>query len=327
MEIFFLIFFLGLLFDYTNGFHDAANVVSTVIATKVLKPFVAIGMACIFNTIGAFQVGPVAETIASGVVKAETVNPYLIIAALCGAIFWNLLTWYFGIPSSSSYALVGGLIGSAMVHFKEGMILWSTLFSKIVLPMVISPFIGTVVAFLGMKLAHSIRRYYSLSADHSLFGYLQVGSAALVALSHGINDAQKSMGIISLGLFSAKVIPSLYVPYWVVISCAIVIGLGTASGGFKIIRTMGFQITKLKPVQGCVTETSASLVILLSSFFGFPISSTHMIVGGITGVGLSQKGRKGVEWGTVRKVVWAWIFTLPGSAVCSYILYRFALLV
>jgi PiT family inorganic phosphate transporter len=314
IELVILIVVLGLIFDYTNGFHDAANVVSTVIATRVLAPAVAIIMAAAFNILGATQISGVAQTITTGLVDAKIASQFLVLAAVIGGIFWNLVTWYFGIPSSSSYALVGGLVGAALVQGGPSIVLWEGVVVKVVIPMVLSPIAGFSLAFILMKLLLKMR-------DRKIFRHLQIGSAAFVALSHGLNDAQKSMGLITLGLFAGGLIVTPHIPFWVIISCAVVIGLGTAFGGFRIIRTMGFGITDLKPMQGFAAETSASCVILIASFLGMPVSSTHMIAGSITGVG-SAKGTDHVKWTTARKLVLAWILTLPGSGLAAAAAYK-----
>jgi len=311
IDVVILIVILGLLFDYTNGFHDSANVVSTVIATRVLTPLAAILMASVLNVLGATQISGVAQTITSGLVNLHTATQLTVLCALVGAIFWNFLTWYYGIPSSSSYALVGGLIGASWMHEGASSILWDGVLYKVIIPMVVSPLLGFAIGFILLKGLNSLMKFQFFKQREGIFAYLQIGSAGLVALAHGLNDAQKTMGIITLGLYAGGVIASPYIPLWVIASCAIVMGLGTASGGFRIIRTVGFKITKLYPLQGFVAETSASFVILAASFLGMPISSTHMIVGSITGVGMA--GPLKVQWHTGKKVAFAWILTLPGA--------------
>lgn len=310
---------LGLVFDYTNGFHDAANVVSTVIATRVLAPFAAIVLACVLNTIGASQVSAIATTITSGLVQNEGLSQYAILSALIGAIIWNIITWYFGMPSSSSYALVGGLIGATMQSSGIDKVLWNGVVYKVLIPMVVSPFLGCFVAFGLMKALKLLHRNKQPNTLDKLYGHMQIGSASIIALSHGLNDAQKSMGIITLGLFASKVIPTAAVPWWVIVLCALVMGLGTASGGMRIIKTVGFSITKLRTIQGFASELSASLVILSASIFGMPISSTHMIVGSITGVGAAQDVRD-VRWGIMKNLSLAWALTLPGAALVAALL-------
>lgn len=317
-----LIVFLGLLFDYTNGFHDAANVVSTVIATRVLTPLTAIILASILNVIGATQVSGVAKTITTGLVNLQSATQLTVLCALTGAIFWNFLTWYLGVPSSSSYALVGGLIGASWVSEGIGVILWGGLLFKVIIPMFLSPVIGFFLGYTVLKGLNALMKFHYFKRKEKMFGRLQVFSAGLVALAHGLNDAQKSMGIITLGLYAGGVILEPSIPLWVIGSCAIVMGLGTISGGFKIIRTIGFEITKLHPLQGFAAETSASCVILAASFFGMPVSSTHMIVGSVTGVGKANKPSK-VRWSTGRKVGYAMILTLPGAAFVAALFFLF----
>jgi PiT family inorganic phosphate transporter len=320
MEIAIFIVILGLLFDYTNGFHDAANVVSTVIATRVLAPLSAIVMAGVLNFIGATQISGVAETIATGLVHSHETSQTVVLSALLGAIGWNIFTWYYGIPSSSSYALIGGLIGSAWAHLGMDTIIWKSVINKVVIPMVLSPIGGFFLGLAIMKTLQFFLKNYSQSHNRAIFRHLQIGSAAFVALSHGLNDAQKSMGIITLGLFAANAIDTPTIPLWVILSCALVMGLGTASGGFRIIRTMGFSITKIDTIQGFAAETSASVVILIASFLGIPVSSTHMIAGSITGVGAS-KGRHQVEWAVTHRMVVAWILTLPAAGLVGALTY------
>ncbi len=304
-----LIVILGLIFDYTNGFHDAANVVSTVIATRALAPFSAIVMAGVLNFIGATQISGVAQTIATGLVEVQDANQIVVLAAVIGAIAWNLITWYFGIPSSSSYALIGGLIGAAWIHQGTETIIWSGLLGKVIIPMIVTPLLGFLLAFLVMK---GLYRFLQ-THNHTFFRHLQIGSACFVALAHGLNDAQKSMGIITLGLFAGGYLTNTTIPFWVIMACALMMGLGTATGGFRIIKTLGFSITRLEPIQGFAAEASASVVILTASFLGMPISSTHMIAGSVVGVG-TAKGLSAVSWKTPGKLVIAWVLTLPGAA-------------
>lgn len=321
-----LIVILGLIFDYTNGFHDAANVVSTVIATRVLAPASAIVMAGVLNFVGATQISGVAQTIATGLVNVQDTTQIVVFAALVGAIAWNLLTWYFGIPSSSSYALIGGLVGAAWIHQGPDTILWKGVFGKVIIPMFATPLLGFTLAFFVMKALYRYLRYRHDTHGQKVFRHLQIGSACFVALAHGLNDAQKSMGIITLGLLAGGYLPDATIPLWVIISCALVMGLGTATGGFRIINTLAHSITKIEPVQGFAAESSTSIVILTASFFGMPISSTQMISGSITGVG-AAKGRDAVSWEVPQKFIFAWILTLPGAALVgasTYLLARAA---
>lgn len=315
-----LIVVMGLIFDYTNGFHDVANVVSTVIATRVLAPVSAIVLAGVLNFIGATQISGVAQTIATGLIEAHDANQIVVLAAVIGAVAWNLITWHYGIPSSSSYALIGGLIGTAWAHQGVHTILWYSVLSKVIVPMIVTPIVGFVLAFLIMK---GLYRYLHLrEATHgqTIFRHLQIGSACFVALAHGLNDAQKSMGIITLGLFVGGYLQTPTIPLWVIMACAIVMGLGTASGGFRIIKTMAFSITKIDPAQGFAAEVSASAVILTASFLGMPISSTQMIAGSITGVG-TAKSFNAVSWKVPRTLMCAWFLTLPGAAFVGGVTY------
>lgn len=313
----------GLLFDYTNGFHDAANVVSTVIATGVLAPLSAIVMAAVLNFIGATQISGVAQTIATGLVDAQDTSQLAVLAALIGAITWNLITWYVGIPCSSSYALIGGLLGAAWVHQGSNIIRWDGVFHKVILPMFATPLIGFLLSYLLMKALYGYLSLHPERHGEKLFRHLQIGSACFVALSHGLNDAQKSMGIITLGLFAGGYVATPQIPLWVIIACALVMGLGTASGGFRIIKTMAFSITKIEPVQGFAAETSASAVILGASFLGMPISSTQMIAGSIVGVG-TAKSHKAVSWQVPKNFLIAWLLTLPGAGIVSGMIYFLA---
>ncbi len=316
MEWIILIVVFAIVFDYTNGFHDAANVISTVIATKALRPIIAILLAGFLNTLGALFISGVAQTIATGLINPLASTQPLILSAILAAITWNLLTWYFGIPSSSSYALIGGMVGAAYFSGGTEMILWKGLVFKVILPMFLSPLIGFSIAYALMKLLYR----FSTKRSSKLFRYLQIFSAGFVALSHGLNDAQKSMGIITLGLFSAGLLAAAHIPTWVIFACAITMGLGTASGGLRIIKTVGYKITHLEPIQGFAAEMSASFIILVASFLGMPISSTHMIVGSVTGVG-SARGFKAVRWLIAKKLTIAWILTIPGSASVSFLFY------
>lgn len=321
MEIAIVIVILALFFDYTNGFHDAANVVSTVIATRVLTPLKAIAMAGVLNFIGATQISGVAETIATGLVHAADTSQLVVLSSVIGAIFWNLLTWYYGIPSSSSYALIGGLVGAAWSHQGLETIIWKGILGKVIIPMILSPLIGFTIGLILMKVLYVYLNAHPHAAEKKIFKHLQIGSACCVALSHGLNDAQKSMGLITLGLFAAGFLKEPHIPLWVILSCAVMMGLGTASGGFRIINTMAFSITKITPVQGFAAEASSSIVILGASLLGMPISSTHVIAGGITGVG-TAKSIQSVSWSTSQKLILAWVLTLPGAGMVGAVIHR-----
>ncbi len=326
MELIILIVLLGLLFDYTNGFHDAANVVSTVIATRALTPFVAILLAGVLNIVGALHIGGVAQTITSGLVETTEATQPMVLCAIVGAIVWNLTTWYFNMPSSSSYALIGGLIGAAFVQGGTDVILWKGLVGKVLIPMIVSPLMGFTIAFLVMKTLDHFLSKRPKEKVSTVFRYLQIASAGFVAFAHGLNDAQKSMGLITLGLFSAGVLAVPEIPLWVILACALTMGLGTASGGFGIIRTVGFKITTISPMQGFAAEMSASVIIFTASLLGMPISSTHMIVGSVTGVGFAR-GWSAVRWVVAHQLAIAWAFTLPGSALVAYGAYKLFLMI
>lgn len=316
IDIILWVVILGLIFDYTNGFHDAANVVSTVIATRVLRPLTAIILAAFLNTLGATQISGVAQTIASGLVETEATTQVIVLAALIGAIVWNVATWYIGIPSSSSYALVGGLVGAMWLSAGADKVIWGGVVGKVIIPMILSPIVGYFLGFLVMKFLLYLLKFPQIKKKEKVFNKLQIASASLVALSHGLNDAQKSMGIITLGLLAGGYIATAEIPFWVILACALMMGLGTGSGGFRIIRTVGYEITKLEPFHGFAAETGASCVILTASFLGMPVSSTHMIVGSITGVGSAKKPAH-VRWSTAYKMIVTWVLTLPGAALAA----------
>ncbi len=321
-DVLFFIIVLGLVFDFTNGFHDAANVVATVIATRVLAPIAAILLASLLNLIGATQISAVASTITSGLIHPHFITQYGILSAAIGGIVWNLITWYLGIPSSSSYAIVGGLIGAAWVHAGITSIFWSGLLYKVIIPMIASPIIGFFLGLAFMKSLYLIVCWGWVKKQSKVFKHLQLLSAAGVALSHGFNDAQKSMALITLGLFTSGKVSSLAIPLWVIILCAITMGLGTAAGGYRIIHTVGYGITQLRPVHGFAAETSSCSIILLASFLGFPLSSTHIIVGSVAGVG-TAKSMAHVRWELSKKLITAWLLTLPGAACVSALTFYF----
>ena len=320
MEIVIFIVILGILFDYTNGFHDTATIVSTIIGPGVLRPVSAITIAVIFNTIGATQTSGIAKTITSGLIQPHMTTEIMILSAIMGAIIWNIITWFFGIPSSSSYALIGGILGSALYHTGFKTIIWKSVLLKVIIPMIIAPLIGFLLAYFVM---HGLLKIFKKKMDgkrDKIFGRIQIASSAILSLAHGFNDAQKSMALITLGLFSAGYLTTLKIPFWVIMTCAGTMGLGTASGGMRIIKTMGFKITKMTPVQGFAAQLSASGVIITAALLGMPLSSTNMVVGSITGVG-AAKARSAVQWGTTKKIIVAWVLTLPGSALASALAY------
>jgi PiT family inorganic phosphate transporter len=308
---------LAVVFDFINGFHDTANAVATVISTRVLSPTVAIAMAATLNFVGAITGTEVAKTIGSGIVKGD-VPLVAVSAALLGAILWNLLTWYFGIPSSSSHALIGSLMGAGIGALGVGSVQWLVLFNKVLVPLVASPVAGFFIALLLMKGLYAIFANMSPHRVGSWFRHAQIVSAAFMAFSHGGNDAQKAMGIITLGLVSANVLPTFAVPTWVIILSALTMAAGTAAGGRRIIHTMGTRLAHLEPIHGVAAETSAAAVIETASRLGFPLSTTHVISSTILGVGAARR-MNAVRWDVVRNMVRAWILTIPVTAILGFI--------
>jgi len=304
---------LAVLFDYINGFHDTANAIATSVATRALRPEYALLMAAFFNFFGAFAGTAVAKTIGAGLVDEKTTSQVIVAAALLGAITWNLITWRLGLPSSSSHALIGGLLGATAIAVGTGAFKWDGIINKVLVPLVSSPIVGFVGAFLLMVSLLWIFNGQSRKGMASLFRRLQVFSAAYMAFAHGSNDAQKTMGIITLALFSAGVIPTTDVPVWVIVVAASAISLGTATGGWRIMRTMGQKVVKLEPVHGFAAETTAATVLLVTARLGMPVSTTHVISSAIMGVG-SSKGLHGVHWGVARRILIAWVLTIPASA-------------
>jgi PiT family inorganic phosphate transporter len=317
---------VALTFDFLNGFHDAANSISTVVSTRVLSPRVAVIWAAFFNFVAAFTFGTaVAKTIGQGMIDLKYVNLYVILAALLGAIFWNIFTWYYGLPVSSSHALIGGYAGAAIAKAGWGAIILSG-WTKTLLFIILSPAIGVV---LGSGLMISVYWIFCHWAPQRLDRYfrkLQLLSAAAFSLGHGTNDAQKTMGIIASVLVTAGLLDHFYVPFWVVLMAHAAIGLGTLAGGWRIVKTMGMGITKLKPVGGFCAETAAAASILGNALAGIPVSTTHTIAGAIMGVGSVQRF-SAVHWGVARSIVWAWVLTIPVSALvsalCFWVLHQF----
>ena len=316
-----LVVAIALAFDFTNGFHDTANAMATPIATRALKPRTAVALAAVLNLVGAFLSTEVALTISHGIINEDpthggvAISPAFIFAGVLGAIIWNVTTWLFGLPSSSSHALFGGLIGSAVVGAGLGAISWETLLDKVILPALFAPLVAGVVALLATKLAYGItRRVDGNPNGRGRFKVAQIFSSSLVALAHGTNDAQKTMGIITLTLISAGMLDtSAGVPFWVIASCAVAIALGTYMGGWRIIRTLGSGLTEVKPAQGFAAETSTAVTILASSHLGFALSTTQVASGSIIGSGVGRRGSV-VRWGTAGRIVAGWLLTLPAAA-------------
>ena len=312
---------LALSFDFLNGFHDSANSIATVVSTRVLSPKVAIIWAAFFNFIAFLFFGlHVANTIGKGIIDITVMDKGIIFGTLIGACGWNIITWYFGLPTSSSHALIGGMIGSALVKAGPGSLIWAGIL-KTVAFILISPALGFILGVgFGVIVYWVFRKSSPLQVDH-IFRKGQLISAAFYSLGHGGNDAQKTMGIIASLLFSSGLLGAkFYIPFWVVISCYSAIALGTMSGGWRIIKTMGQKVVKLKPVDGFCAEIGAAITLIVSSTFGIPVSTTHTITGAITGVG-SLKRLSAVRWGVAGKIVWAWILTIPCSAAISALAY------
>ena len=315
-----VVIFAALAFAFVNGFHDTANAIATVIATRVLAPWQAILMAAGLNFVGAVTGTAVAKTIGTGLVDPKTITQAAVFAALIGAITWNVLTWYYGIPSSSSHALIGGVVGAAIAEAGWGAPLWGQIAERTVLPLVVSPLVGFAAAYALMVVILNTFQRASRYAMGAIFGRAQLLSSAFMAFSHGGQDAQKTMGVITLALVSYGALSSFEVPLWVVLLSAVPMGLGTAAGGWRIIRTMGTRLTRLEPVRGFSAETAAASIIELASRLGFPLSTTHMIGATIMGVG-ATRGASYVRWNVAGNIVTAWVLTLPATAAVAFATY------
>lgn len=314
-----MIVIVGLVFDYTNGFHDAANAIATSISTRALTPRVALAMAAVLNLAGAFIATKVAGTVGKGIIAAPKGGSglALVFAALLGAIAWNLITWYFGLPSSSTHALIGGLVGSAIVTGKHfGAVHWHGVVQKVVVPMVISPIIGGVAAFVIML---ALLWVFHRNNPHRLnrgFRHLQTLSAAAMSYSHGTQDAQKTMGVITLALVTGGYLHSFVVPVWVKVAAAAAMAFGTYSGGWRVMRTLGRRVIQLDPPRGFAAEATSSAVLLTAAHFGAPVSSTHVITSAVMGVGATKRF-SAVRWGVAGNIVVAWVLTIPAAAVVA----------
>lgn len=347
MTLFLLVLIAALAFEYINGFHDAANAIATVVSTKVLTPRQAIMMAAGCNLIGAFSGMAVAKTIGADIVDIHAITMPTVFAALIGAIIWNLLTWWLGLPSSSSHALIGGLCGAAVASTSGNwsVLKWSVvvtkatkvshegLWPKVVVPMITSPLAGFIIGGIIMLILLATLKRMRPYLIQKIFGKAQLASAAFMGFSHGGNDAQKTMGIIALALFTGTKsgsfdhlppflhflrTPNFTIDKWVIIACALTMGAGTAAGGWRIIRTMGHKMVRLQPVHGFAAETSAGIVIHIATTLGIPVSTTHVISTSIMGVGATKR-LSAVKWGVVQRIVWAWVLTLPTTAFLGWL--------
>ncbi len=309
-----VVILVALVFDFINGFHDAANSIATIVATRVLSPGQAVAWAAFWNFAAAFTVGTgVAKTVGKGLVDLNKVDSYVILAGLIGAITWNLITWYGGLPSSSTHALMGGYAGAAIARAGFSAILWGPQWRDTLLFIVIAPLIGMLLAYALMIGVMWAFRTSSPKDMDKWFRNLQLVSSAFFSYTHGANDAQKTMGIITGVLFTSKLIPDFTVPNWVMLSAYLAISLGTLSGGWRIIHTMGSRLTRLRPRSGFCAETAAGLSILFATMLGKPVSTTHTAAGAIAGVGSIQRF-KAVRWGVAQSILWAWVLTIPASA-------------
>lgn len=326
-----LVVISALAFEYINGFHDCANAIATVVSTRVLTARQAIIFSASLNFVGALLGTHVAKTIGGGIVASSTITLQVILCALLGAIIWNIVTWYLALPVSSSHALIGGLVGASFVHAGMDSIKVVSLIDKVIIPMLLSPIIGFIVGFIFMLFL--LRLFYKSSPYkiNKKFRKYQLISSGLMALGHGTNDAQKTMGIISLSLAIAGILPhanvnDFEIPVYVITACAFTMALGTMSGGWKIIRTMGSKIIKLKPIHGFAAETSSASIIMVASHFGVPLSTTHVISTAIMGVG-STVHASAVNWGIVKNIVVAWFLTIPACVILSGVIYKIASMV
>ncbi|HCW52216.1 MAG TPA: anion permease [Clostridium sp.] len=315
-----IIIVLALSFDFINGFHDTATAVATSITTRALSPRNAIIICCICNFIGAFAETAVAKTIGDNIVDSSLMAQWVIMCILITSIIWNLLTWYFAIPSSSSHALIGALVGAGISYNNSlKAVNWHNLFHSVILWLFLSPVIGFIVGYILMKFLNLILAPFNRRSVNKVFLKLQILAGAFMAFNHGSNDAQKSMGIITMALLSGGLLSSFEVPTWVILLCALAMALGTSIGGKKIIKTMGSGMTKLTPVNGFAAQTGATSVILTATLFKAPVSTTHIITTTIMGIGACKRV-KNVKWGIAKNIVWTWILTIPTTALLSYLL-------
>jgi PiT family inorganic phosphate transporter len=319
-----LVVVTALAFDFTNGFHDTGNAMATSIATGALGPRVAVALSGVLNLVGAFLSLSVAATIANGLVNTKLVTLTVVFAGLAGGIIWNLLTWLLGIPSSSSHALIGGVVGSMLAAAGGHAVQWHGLFEKVIIPAGLSPIVAGLIATVGTYLVYRISRGVPDRTRSHGFRLGQIGSASMVSLAHGTNDAQKTMGIITLALIANGTVDSkAQAPFWVILSCALAISIGTYMGGWRVIRTLGKGLVEIEAPQGLAAESSSAAVILLSSHFGYSLSTTHVATGSILGTGLGKKGAE-VRWKVAGRMATAWLFTLPAAGVVGALSYWIA---
>ncbi len=316
-----LVLATAIVFDFTNGFHDTANAVATTVSTRALTPRVAVLVAAAMNLAGAFVYTAVAKTVGSGLIDTGVVDEQLLLAALLGAIMWNLITWRLGLPSSSSHALIGGLIGGAIAAGGTGAVDWGGLWTKVIVPALQSPVIGFFIAAIVMVLI--LRAFFRVRPAplNRSFRVLQIGSGSLMAFLHGTNDAQKTMGVMALALFTTHHIDTFYIPWYVKVCAGLALGAGTYVGGCRIMRTMGTRIFKLEPPQGFAAQTTASLVLWYTARSGFPISTTQVVSGSVMGAGATTK-LSAVRWGVAANIVVAWLLTLPAAALVAAVIYK-----
>jgi len=311
---------LATIFDFINGFHDTANAIATSVSTRVLSPKVAVSMAAVLNMVGALSGTAVAKTVGVGLVETYSITQITVVSALISAIVWDIITWYFGLPTSSSHAILSSIVGAAIATAGTGVILQKGIY-KVLLGLIISPVIGLVLGFLLMVFLIWLFRRSAPSLVSTLFGRLQILSAAYMAFSHGSNDAQKTMGIITMALVSYYKLPDFHVPFWVIVLCATAMAMGTAVGGWRIIKTLGMRLVHLKPIHGFAAETAAATVIEIASRIGLPLSTTHIISSTIMGVGASKR-LSAVRWGIGGNIVLAWILTLPACGLLAWAVCR-----
>ncbi len=315
-----LIIVAALIFDYINGFHDTANAIATSVSTRAMTVRTAIVLAATLNFLGAMAFTKVAKTIGTDIVISDFLTQLVVLSGVLGAIIWNLITWYYGLPSSSSHAIIGGIMGAGIAHAGFTALKWAGL-KKIVLALIISPVLGAVVGYLFVMLFSSILKNRPPAGVNRGFRRMQILSASFLAFSHGTADAQKSMGVITMALLSYGAIPVFDVPLWVKVACATAIALGTAAGGLRIIKTVGKDFVKLQPMTGFSVDSSATSIILGASLCGLPTSSTHVVTSSIMGVGLS-KSMSSVNWTVAKRIVTAWVLTIPAAAAVSYVAHQ-----